>query len=210
MRSLHFFALAAGFSVLCFSPNLLAEDKPKDQELMFPKGAAFTVGGGVTGFADTDTRDFADNTGGTWQARLVLGTRLPVSVEAAYIGTATGINALGLDRKAVLMANGVEGLARVNILPATFTVRPYLLGGVAWKHYSLANVDTNTSAVNDTDDTFEIPVGMGASYQFGRLVLDARGTFSSSYSNDLIAVPGGAEVAGLDNWTASVNLGWEL
>ena len=176
-------------------------------------GTSIQIGGGVTGFID-DAADAVLGTGGNWTARLVLGTRFPVAVEAAYIGTANDISALGLDDDALAVSHGFEGAVRWNIV-STFLDRmnvgsvfvdPYVFGGIAYKNYSLANEDFNTSSVGDSDNVGEIPVGGGIALSMGRFIVDARGEYRAAFSDDLL----GNDTNALSNWGVSGRLGWEF
>src|SRR5205814_7473956 len=82
-------------------------------------GLAIMAGGGATGFWEQGVNTFVDN-GGSWDARAIFGTRLPIAFEASYVGSANSINALGLDTNALLIGNGGEGTARFNILRGRF------------------------------------------------------------------------------------------
>ena len=181
--------------------------------LMSGFGTSVQVGGGAFGFTDSSTEDFMD-VGGSWTARLVFGTRMPIALEAAYIGTANNISALGLDDSAFLMSNGAEANLRWNILSTLFStsidagyghIDPYIFGGVAYKRYSLANDDFNTSSVNDSDNVGEVPFGGGLAWMIGGFAIDARGEYRVAFSDDLLG-----ENNALNNWNVSGRLGWEF
>jgi hypothetical protein len=194
------------------------DEDEDDNGLMSGFGTSLQVGGGVFGFIDESTENFMD-TGGSWTARLVLGTRMPLALEAAYIGTANDISALGLDDDAVLLGNGAEAALRWNII-STFLgsidagfgrIDPYVFGGIAYKHYNLINDDFNTSAVDDSDDVGEVPMGGGIAWNFGGFALDLRGEYRLSFSDNLV---GGGDSDNndneLDTWNASARLGMEF
>jgi hypothetical protein len=170
-------------------------------------GASLSVGGGVTGFADDAMRDFA-NVGGAWDARLVFGTRAPVGIEAAYIGGATPVDALGLDDNAALVSGGVEVLGRVNLMETDW--QPYAVAGIGWQHYSVVNSDRNTSSVANDDDIGEVPMGAGVAYRYRGLVVDARGLYRLAFNDDLIQESPGEEKANLHSWQAQLTAGWEF
>lgn len=156
-------------------------------------GLELSVGGGVSTFAQSNQRDFT-GTAGTWDARVAYGTRLPIAVEAAYIGSAQSIDALGLDGDAMLLSNGLEGAARLNILPGPLS--PYLLGGVAWRRYSIINSERNVSDLLDEDDVFEVPLGVGLGFTVGGLVIDGRATYRFAFDDELVQTRG---VEGVDD-----------
>jgi hypothetical protein len=173
-----------------------------------PIGISLTVGGGVFGFTDGNMRDTTAD-GGMWDVRAAIGTRSPIAVEAAYIGTAQGINSIVLDEDAMLLGTGFEGIARVNLLP-TQAVNPYFFGGAAWKRYDLTNTDTNTSDVQETDNLIEIPVGVGLSYRMSGFVLDARTELRMATEEDLIRDDPDTEDVRLHTWSAGAKLGYEF
>ncbi len=176
------------------------------QEIFEDIGVGVSVGGGVTGFTQSDARDFVD-VGGNWEARLAFGTRFPVGVEAAYVGNAHDIDALGLDEDAILVGNGVEGVARVNI-PIIEELTPYALAGLGYTRYTLANEDFNTSAVDDNDNVGYVPLGAGVTYRVGRAAFDLRGKFSPAFNDDLLE--GEDPDADLDTWGVTGRIGFEF
>ncbi len=176
-------------------------------EIYSTYGASVSVGGGVVGFIDNAMRDFA-TVGGAWDARLVFGTREDIAVEAAYMGAATPVDALGLDNNAVLLSNGIEALARVNLLKEEW--QPYVMAGVGWRHYSIVNSNRNTSSVAKNDDVTEIPVGAGVAYRYEGLVIDGRGIFRAAFNDDLIARSATSEKADLHTWQAQLTAGYEF
>ena len=172
-----------------YSPPVVKDDNdPSDDHLLTPMGMAISVGGGVVNFFDHDTRSFTD-AGGSWEARLTVGTRSPLAFEAAYVGSAQNVQALGLDNDAVLLGTSVEGDARLNL--TTWAVQPYLFGGIGFTHYDVANADFNTSSVNDSENMGHVPVGAGIGWQYGGLLLDVRGTLRAAFNDGLRGADGG-------------------
>lgn len=182
--------------------DLGKEEKPE------PIGVSLTVGGGVFGYTDQAMRDTTAS-GGMWDVRAAIGTHSPIAVEAAYIGTAQQINSVGLDDGAMLLGTGVEGVARVNLLPNQ-VVNPYFFGGAAWKRIDLTNTDTNTSDVQEVDNLIEIPVGVGLAYRMSGFVLDGRAELRMATEEDLIANDPDTEDVRLHTWTAGAKLGYEF
>jgi hypothetical protein len=173
-------------------------------------GIAVALGGGVSDFTNSSARSLTD-TGGSWNVRVGIGTRSPVGFEAAYIGSAQGLDALGLDNDAVLVGNGIEGVARVNILD--MNIQPFVFGGVAWRRYDVTNTSFNTSAVNDKDDVLEIPMGLGLAWKYRGFLLDARGEFRYTDQNDLMPSINddgtfGTDDAELHRWGVNANIGY--
>jgi hypothetical protein len=167
-------------------------------------GFALSVAGGVSSFSSSSARDFI-NTGGTWDARGVFGTRTLFGIEAAYVGAAYGVDALG--ESSTLFGNGLELSGRLNILRNGLVraagLQPYLLGGVAWMHYHLSD-NLTTAAIDNSDDTFDIPVGTGISYYFSHVLLDARFAYRFSFSDTLI------RDANLNNYGLTGRIGAEF
>jgi hypothetical protein len=198
-------------------PEPVATDS-KNDHLATPFGMAIAVGGGVVGFFDSDTRGFTD-TGGTWEARLTMGTRTPLAVEAAYVGSAQNVDALGLDSSAILLGSSFEADARLNF--TTSAVQPYLFGGIGYTRYDVTNSDTNTSSINDKEEMGHIPVGAGLGWQYGGLLLDLRGTLRAAFDDGLHTtgedhdeiLPDDEETpqrAELDNWNVTGRVGFEF
>ena len=184
-------------------------EPPKPQLPPSVLGMEATVGGGVTGFIDETPRNTA-TTGGTWEARLMFGSRLPLAVEAAYIGSAQSIDALGLANNAVLVGNGAEGNLRINLTRAR--VQPYLFGGIGWTHYQLTNMSSvaNTSSVLDKDDIGTVPLGAGISARLGRaFIVDVRGTYRATFNDDLFRAMTNNNNS-LQSWAAAGRLGFEF
>jgi hypothetical protein len=171
-------------------------------------GAGILIGGGVQDFSRSNIRGMTD-TGGFWSARLIAGTREFLGLEAAYIGSAQSINALGLSNDAVLVSNGVEGALRINIPIVSRgggLVEPFAFGGVGWSRYHIARSTTNTSDLANNDDLLAIPYGAGIAFASHGFMADARFTYRSTFYNDLLQSSGGA----LDNWSAGAQLGFEF
>ena len=197
-------AVLAGIIALSVPSVVFAQMAPDDQRpmsLYTPIGMEGEVGGGVFRFTDTKAID-ATGTGGAWAARLVIGTRTHVGGELAYVGAALPMNTLGVDDKAVLTSHGVEGALRFNLLTGSW--QPYAIAGVGWRHFSLVNSSFNTSDVKNSDDTAEIPLGIGLAYRNSGFVVDGRAGLNPSLASALI--PG----ASLTSWTVNARVGFEF
>jgi hypothetical protein len=171
-------------------------------------GLAVSLGGGVGQFTDSALRDHT-GVNGEYEARVLFGTRSPIAVEAAYVGTAGSIDALGLDDNAVLISNGVEGLARLNL--GNRLVQPFIVGGASWVRYSIVNASVNTSDVRDRDDVFAVPVGAGIATYVGDsgFMADVRFMYRFAFGNDLMkSTAPGADDPSLANWNVSLRLGY--
>lgn len=180
-----------------------------DEPFLERYGVAFVLGGGVEGFT-ADSMRSNTNDGGNWNARAIFGTRDWVGFEASYLGSAQSINALGLQGDALLIGNGVQGNLRLNLTKDAM-VQPFAFAGAAWRHYNLQNDGINTSAVNDTDDVLEIPMGVGLAYKFEGFMIDARGEFRAAAGEDLMpSLSGDAndERADMHRWGVNANIGY--
>lgn len=180
---------------------------PSAPSLMTPYGMEASVGGGIIGFTDGDANDFTD-VGGSWQARLLVGTRTMWGVEVAYTGAAHSVDALGLDNDAILVSTGLEALGRFNFLTQEW--QPYLVAGLGWRRYDVTNADFNTSAVSDSDNLLEIPLGGGLAYRSGGLVIDLRLMFRAAADEDLIQAAPFEDEPSLDTFEGSLRVGWEF
>jgi hypothetical protein len=169
-------------------------------------GIAVSLGGGVAGFTGDDVRDATDD-GGAWGVRVAYGLRSAIGIEAEYIGSAQGIDALGLESDAVLVGNGLQAAARVNLLD--YNVQPFVFGGVAWRRYTLADEGINTSDVADDDDVLEFPLGVGVAWKYRGFMLDARGEFRLATEEDLIPDPDNPDdTASLHRYGVTANIGY--
>jgi hypothetical protein len=193
----------------------LTEQKPKAEiekrdELLTNIGIGVTVGGGAQGFTEGVLADITDP-GPAWTARLTVGTRQIVAVEAAYIGSVNSIDAAGLADTSQLFSNGAEGVLRINLTQSD--VQPYIFGGAAWRRYELLDEGANTSVVRNNDDVLETPFGAGLALHFSNLLADFRGEYRPVFDDNLIRDVAGVtdgRDTGLENWTATGRIGFEF
>ena len=173
-------------------------------------GIEATVGAGAIGFIDETARN-ATQTGATWDARMLFGSRSLIAVEGAYVGSVQNIEALGLSTSSLLLGNGVEGTLRVNVTRTR--VQPYLFGGVGWTHYQLTNAQANTSSLLGSDDVGTVPLGAGLSARLGSaFILDIRGTYRATFGGDMfqgVALNTDSSNA-MQTWSASGRVGFEF
>jgi hypothetical protein len=170
-------------------------------------GAGLMVGGGFEDFTNGNMQSMTGGAG-MWNARAIAGTRQYVGVEAAYVGSARGVDALGVQSNAVLLANGVEGALRLNVpvvMPRAQLLEPFGFVGLGWSHYQVTNTNVNTSDMANDDDVMSLPVGGGLAYAIGRFMADARFTYKSTYYNDLIRTGGN-----LNTWGVSTQVGFSF
>jgi hypothetical protein len=167
-------------------------------------GAGVLVGGGFEDFTNSSLRSMTGG-GGAWNARVLAGTRQFVGMEAAYVGAARGVDALGVQSNAMLVSNGVEGALRLNVpvvLRSRQLIEPFGFVGVGWQRYQVTNTNTNTSSLSNNDDIMSMPMGGGLEYAVGRFMADARFTYRSTYYNDLMRFGGN-----VNNWGVSTQIG---
>jgi len=170
-------------------------------------GIDATVGGGAVGFIDTAVRNTV-NTGGTWDARLTFGARLPIAIEGAYVGSTQNIDALGLSTNSRLIGNGVEGDLRLNF--TNYMVQPYIFGGAGWTHYQITNSTTNTSSVLSTDDVGTVPLGAGISIRPTKaFLIDVRGTYRAVFNDTMFDRVTNSNNS-MQNWGAIGRVGFEF
>jgi outer membrane protein OmpA-like peptidoglycan-associated protein len=170
-------------------------------------GIDATVGGGAVGFIDTAVRNTVQ-TGGTWDARLTFGARLPIAIEGAYVGSAQNIDALGLSNDTRLIGNGVEGDLRLNF--TNYMVQPYIFGGAGWTHYQITNSTTNTSSVLSTDDVGTVPLGAGISIRPTKaFLIDVRGTYRAVFNDTMFDRVTNSNNS-MQNWGAIGRVGFEF
>jgi hypothetical protein len=185
------------------APTTTVVEVPPDHRNLYERyGIGVALGGGVEGYAMSGPRDQTTD-GGNWDVRLTMGTRSPLAIEAAYIGSAQSINTLGLSNNAVLVGNGAQADARLNLTDTL--VQPFFYGGVAWKRYSITNSSQNTSDLIDNDDVLEIPLGVGVAAKYAGLMLDLRGEYRLANQDDLFAATPNSDRA--DRWGVNANVG---
>jgi hypothetical protein len=166
-------------------------------------GAAVLLGGGVESFSRANARSVT-SPGGFWSARLMWGTRHLVGAEAAYVGSAQSLNALGMSDNAWLVSNGLEGLLRLNlpVVRGAMLFEPFVLGGVGWSLYEVART-TSTADVAANDSILAVPFGGGFAFGYHAFMVDARFTYRATFFNDLFRTTDAA----LDNWSMGALVG---
>lgn len=187
------------------APGLPAEE----QGLLESMGVGVSLGGAVVGFTDGAVRDYT-SVGGGWQARVLVGTESRIGVEAAYVGSANGLQLVGDpsgDSGGTLLANGAEAGVRVNLLRTR--LRPYVSAGLGWKHYEVTRADARTSSLFASDNVAEVPLGVGLGYHGGPWLGDLRATYRPTFDDELMDTAlGGDDGGDLGTWNAAFNLGY--
>jgi len=181
------------------------ESSTSSMEGWFDHNLAFSVGGGVDDFTrDAARRD--TGVGGSWNARLTIGTRSYIAGEVSYIGSAQTMNnnINFASNNGTLYGNGAQGALRLNML-VNFPVQPFAYGGAAWRHYSF-------SQGSGSDDLLEIPAGVGIAAYVSDLMIDVRGEYrfavAESSSLPMIGLTNSNSASDLDRWGVTGNLGY--
>lgn len=198
--------------ILAVSFGLVPALASAQGNLAFRRGVTLEVGGGVTDFAG-DTMNRSTDVGGLWEARAVFRSAAPLGFEAAYVGTAQRIEALGLDADdaASLMSTGLEAVARLHApiaLGRDVRLEPFAFGGVGWARFDLVNHRSNTSSLHEDDGIYTMPFGGGVALGVGSFVLDTRFTYRGAFDEDL--APSGGGQANLGRWSWNALVGYEF
>lgn len=189
------------------NPPMPKQAYPAEHTWVGRIGAGILVGGGFEDFTNNTMRNMT-GTAGMWTARVLAGTRRYFGAEAAYVGNARSIDALGLQSSATLVANGVEGDARVNVpvvMGHAQLLEPFAFAGVGWQNYQVTNTNTFTADLGRTDNVLAVPVGGGLEYAVGRFMADARFTYRATYYNDLLVTGGN-----LNTWGVATQIGFSF
>jgi len=190
-------------------PRDTGEKRASDGTPVSKMGLAILAGGGVTDFTQGTTRD-ETHLGGTWDVRVIFGTRHWIGFEASYVGGASPIEGLGLSSNSKLVRNGIEGALRVQapLRHQCTLLEPYILGGVGWNAYRVTNANVSTSSVaTNSDNTLVLPFGVGFMVGYKGFVFDVRYTIRPTYQQTLLANQG---ANGLTNWDAGGMIGFEF
>jgi hypothetical protein len=181
----------------------VAPEYAPEQAFVPRVGGALLVGGGFDDFTDGTLRRMSSG-GGYWTVRGVGGTRRIIGFEAAYVGSAHNIDALGLGSNARLVSNGAEGALRLNIpveMPRGL-IEPFGFAGLGWAHYTVTNTNVNTSDLASRDDVMTVPWGAGLELGSNGFMADARFTYTHTYFNNLL--PGSS----LNSWGIGGQIGF--
>jgi hypothetical protein len=171
-------------------------------------GMTLFAGGGVTDFLEGSARS-ATRTGGSWTARLTVGTRSVVAFDGSYVGGENAIDGFA-GGGATLMRNGLEGAVRVNapLVARDTLLEPYALGGVGWNNYRITNaISPNASVSATSDSTLSVPLAAGFTVGYHGFMADLRFTFRPTYDQNILTGEAGSA---LSNWDLGVMLGYEL
>jgi outer membrane protein OmpA-like peptidoglycan-associated protein len=176
-------------------------------------GFALMAGGNFQDYTNSTMRAATQGAGG-WDARLVAGLNSIIGVEASYIGSAQQFQGLGVTNNTpLLVSNGVEGTARLNIpLHVGYhLIEPYGFAGVGYAHYTISNFNNNAQALSSfssSDDVMTVPVGGGLAYAFKGFIADARAGWTATYYQNLLNGFSGSST--LDHWQVGGNVGFRF
>jgi hypothetical protein len=175
-------------------------------------GVAVTVGGGAETFVDRAARAAA-GPAATWDVRGTVGTRLIISSELAYFGSASSIQSVRGGRRATLISSGIELIVRVNLrVPGSW--RPYAFAGRALRRYQVSDTGftMDRTGVEPADDVLEAPLGIGCMLHRGNgLVIDARATLRvAAYPGLVTDATDTGLAAPMHTWSAGAHLGYEF
>jgi len=197
----------------------VSDDRPgpysyawSDPALMTGIGVGFSIGGGLTGFTDRTMRQtMSSNVGGLWDARLSLGTHVPIGIDISYLGTAANINTIAGASNGTLIGTTVEAALRYNILPHA-PATPYVFAGAGWQRYDVRNMHfaQSDTGMAKNDNVAEFPMGVGFSLRDrSGFNADVRGTFRATTDSTLLLDAGTNNYAALHSWEASAAIGYE-
>jgi len=173
-------------------------------------GIGVIVGGGVAGFTDHALRAATSNVGGLWDLRATFGTHAPLAVEAAYTGSATGVDSLLGTAHTTLIGTAFEADARLNLAPH-LDWDPYVFAGFGWQRFTIDDRELQFSdtGIRSRDDLLVMPFGGGLAFRRGGLVTDLRGTVRAASGSEMIVDRAG-RYAPMHSWEASAALGYEF
>ncbi len=176
-------------------------------------GVGVVVGGGVTGFTDKTMRDsMSSDVGGLWDARLSIGTHVPIGIDVSYLGTAADVTTLAGVPNGTLVGTTVEAALRWNIFPHSI-LDPYVFAGAGWQRYDVTSMalPVADSGMRASDNVAEFPMGTGIAFRDpSGFTLDLRGTFRATTDSTLLLNQETGNYAKLHTWEASAALGYEF
>jgi len=182
-----------------------------DPTMLTGIGVDVSIGGGVAGFTDHAMRETLSSTvAGTWEARVTMGTHIPLGLELGYMGMAAPITALGADN-GTLIGETAEAALRWNLLPHYYFT-PYVFGGAGWQRVAVHNTifTTADTGIQRSAEYAEFPMGLGLSWRsvLG-ITADVRGTFRATTQADFLRELDG-KYAEMFTWEITGTIGYEL
>ncbi len=193
--------------------------------LVTSAGVAIMAGGGGMTRVRPGVGESNATAGGQWNLRTVVGTRSVLAAEAAYVGSAqpTDDRVAGLADDAVLMSNGGEAAARVQ-LPVELNrandaiLAPFATAGFGLMSNAILNPGPDATAdieeaVQDSDGsdlTAHIPVGAGVAFADEGFIIDTRVNFSPAINDSDVFEREPAFDNAVDTLSVSGNIGVEF
>jgi hypothetical protein len=186
----------------------------RDDQVGSEIGVGVIVGGGVSGFTDKAMREVTNDVQGLWNMRATFGTRIPIGLDVAYVGTASNINALTGTQSGTLVGTTLEGALRFNVMPH-YAWNPYVFAGLGWQRYDVtgARFAQSDIGIADRDNLLEVPLGGGLQYRNAGFMFDLHGVFRATTDQNLVLenpFNGQAGFVPMHTWEASANIGFEL
>jgi len=181
-------------------------------------GVGIDVGGGVTGFVGSRLRNTTSAVGGSWSFRAAFGTRVPLALELAYTGSATGISGQLGPSTATLMGRTIESAIRYTVMPRA-AWSPYVFAGLGWQHFTIddRSFELSDTGIRTADDLLVMPFGLGMAYRYHAIVTDLRGTLRAARGENLVLdnpelalATGQGSYAPMHSWETSLNVGYEF
>jgi hypothetical protein len=181
------------------------KEQPRVWEPLTGIGTGVLLGGGVWK-AFKRSPEWDTGLGGSWDLRVLAGTRRILAVEVAYVGSASDVRGPAIDDDVFLLRNGVEGGLRLNgpVVRGSGMIAPFACAGLGWNRYNLVNAGGDITAVGNRDDVLTVPVGGGISLAFRTLLVEARFTYRPVFGDELF---GGA---GMQTWNVGLAVGGEF
>jgi len=173
-------------------------------------GIALSAGAGVVDFTQQRARSFTDP-GVTWDVRLTLGSRLPVGLDLAYVGSSQNINMAGFSTDAYLLGQGTEAALRVQYPYGMF--RPYVFGGVGWRQLSIKRQNVYGTGFLDYDNQGLVPFGAGIAIgNINGITFDLHGTGRVTWDDDLLrnVLQNQGENSHTNTWDVTARIGGEF
>ena len=180
----------------------VAQPAPRPRADFAPYQVAVSSGGGVSNFV-RDRINSGTNVGGTWDVRMLAGTRSFVGFEGAYEGSSRGIDTTVDGQGGNITTTQLAGSVRFNMTRAR--VQPFVTAGGGWINlHRTGSGDNATVAFGQNTNSFVAPFAGGLSAYLGRhAMLDVRGAYNLITSKDFTN-------AGVrpDMWNAEMRFGY--
>jgi hypothetical protein len=179
-------------------PPPVAQQHRRHNIVFAPSEVSLTTGAGVSNYFGSGVTGALDP-GAAWDARVTVGTRSIIAVEAGYVGSTNSFDMPG-ERSGHIVSNGLDGDLRLQV---PTRVEPYIFGGVGYNHMSTFNRATIGST---GDDQLTVPAGAGLTGYIGRhATVDLRGTYRFTPDNSTLFV---APTSDLHQWVAQARVGY--